>query len=137
MASLYCRFAGVFFESSGGVFDHLGVDSSRVGRFSFFKFVDGVIEFLHRVLLHCLLVLLTSPKTTWHSHIQQGKRIKSSKCKCKTSAQVDRSVNAPVFVLYPRTHVPNARAVDALWCRAYCGAARTHPSSYVDLRHWY
>ena len=47
----------VLFESSGGVFDHLGVDSSRVGRFSSFQLVDGVVEFLHRGRLHCVLVL--------------------------------------------------------------------------------
>ena len=43
-------------ESSGKVFDHLGVDSSRVGRSSF-QLVDGAVEFLHREWLHCVLVL--------------------------------------------------------------------------------
>ena len=45
-------------ESSGRVFDHLSVDSSRVCRFSSFKLVDGAVEFLHRERLHCVLVLL-------------------------------------------------------------------------------
>ena len=48
----------VCFESFGEVFDHFSVDSSRVGRCSSHKLVDGVVEFLHREWLHRVLVLL-------------------------------------------------------------------------------
>ena len=36
----------------------ISVDSSRVCRFSSFKLVDGVVEFLHRERLQCVFVLL-------------------------------------------------------------------------------
>ena len=47
----------VLFESSCRIFDHLGVDSSRVCSFASFMLVGGVVEFLHRERLHCVLVL--------------------------------------------------------------------------------
>ena len=55
---LYSR-SRFFFESSGKIFDHLGVDSTRVDRFSSFQLVSGVVEFLHREWFHCVLVLFT------------------------------------------------------------------------------
>ena len=53
MAVLCSRIVGAF----GTVLEHLGVDTSRVGRFSSFQLVGGVVEFLHREWLHCVLVL--------------------------------------------------------------------------------
>ena len=43
----------MFFESSGGVFDLLSVDSTRVGRFPSFKLVGGVVDVLRRARIHC------------------------------------------------------------------------------------
>ena len=48
----------MFVESSGGLFDHICVDSSRVCSFASFELVDGVAEFLHHERRHCVLVLL-------------------------------------------------------------------------------
>ena len=51
---LFCTVVVDVLESFGRVFDHLSADSSRVGRLFLFS---GVVEFLHRERLHCLLVL--------------------------------------------------------------------------------
>ena len=51
-----------FSESSGGAFDHLCVDSSRVCSLASFELVDGVAEFLHRELIHCIWYSSSFPR---------------------------------------------------------------------------
>ena len=45
-------------KSSGREFDHLRVNPSSVCSFASFELDEGVVEFLHRERLHCVLVLL-------------------------------------------------------------------------------